>query len=146
MRQSDERFEALADDVGMRKLGLVREGFPCGVKKRSDLGGISFWPSKAKPRLDVLMEAFLSLQPVGDHDERSLRKQVSKERRKERLGGDADGVARQCSARLHALTQGLRSGRLRDGNERVGRRRRGYVGHQAFGRLQGVEQSSRKPP
>ena len=139
MRQSDERFEALADDVGVRKLGLVRESFPRGVEKGSDFGGVSFWPSKAKPRLNVLMEALLGFQPISDHDEGSLREQVSKERRKERLGGNADGVARQCSARLHALTQGLRSGRLRDGNERVGRRRRGFVGHQVFGRLQGGE-------
>ena len=59
-------------------------------------------------------------------------------RREKRLRGDGHAGARQRSAKLHALRQGLHSGRLRDVSEQIACRRRCRVLRQAEGRLQGV--------
>ena len=48
----DERLQTIADDVRVRKLSLVRQGFPGRIEKRRC----------AQPSFQILLKTFLRLQ------------------------------------------------------------------------------------
>ena len=77
---------------------------------------------KTEPRLGVLLEEFLGFKTVGDGDDGAFGKEMAQQRDDERPRGGSNTGARQHSAILQSLCQGLHGGRFRYSSEQfIGR-------------------------
>ena len=122
VRELDERLQALADDVGMRELALVRQDVPGRVEEREPGSGSGGGVFRPDPGREVGVEPFLRLQPFGHHQDRARGEEVREHRDPERLGAGRDLRAGDDAAERRALPQRRGGGSGGDGGEDAGLR------------------------
>ena len=118
MRENNQSLQAVADDVGVRQLVLVRQGFPRRIEKQL----MASLQANGQPRFQVLLKTFLRLQIFSDDDNGPLRKKFLQQRGEKRLCRRGDAGKRLRSATLQSPGEGLHGGSFQDVSEQIARR------------------------
>src|SRR5580658_596250 len=98
LQKRNQRLQAVANNVRVRELALMRKHFPFRKEEERRRRTIGI-----QPGFQVLLETFLRFQIFRDHDDGPFGKFSFDQRSEERPGGWGDAGKGQRSAMLQSL-------------------------------------------